>query len=84
MVVRPLGRTLWEVMMMDGFGMGIGGGFMWLIWLVLILAIVWAIGRLRPGRERSERSSRDLLDERFARGEIDEEEYHKRRAALDS
>lgn len=69
---------------MDGFGMGIGGGFMWLIWLVLILAIVWAIGGLRPGRERSERSSRDLLDERFARGEIDEEEYHKRRAALDS
>ena len=69
---------------MDGFGMGIGGGFMWLIWIVLILVVAWALGGLRTGREPGEKSPRELLDQRFARGEIDEEEYRKRRGALDS
>ena len=69
---------------MDGFGMGIGGGFMWLIWIVLILAVAWALGGLRTWREPGEKRPRELLDQRFARGEIDEEEYRKRRGALDS
>lgn len=70
--------------MMDGYGMGIGGGFMWLIWIVLILAIAWALGGLRAWRGPGEKSPRELLDQRFARGEIDEEEYRKRRGVLDS
>ncbi len=30
-------------MMGEGIGMGIGGGFMWLFWILLILGIVWAV-----------------------------------------
>ena len=70
--------------MMDGFGMGIGGGFMWLIWIVLILVVAWAFGGLRNWREPGEKSPRELLDQRFARGEIDEAEYRKRREILNS
>ena len=60
--------------MMDGFGIGIGHGFMWLIWIPLILLVVWAVAGLRPGSDQSQRTPRQLLDERYARGEIDDEE----------
>ena len=68
--------------MMDGFGMGFGGGFMWLIWIPLILLVVWAVAGFRPGSDQSQRTPRQLLDERYARGEIDDEEYQKRRVVL--
>jgi putative membrane protein len=49
--------------------------------------IVWAIARFtsapRGGGEHRGPTPREILDERFARGEIDEEEYRRRRAALD-
>ena len=69
--------------MMNGFDMGIGGGFMWLIWIVLILVVAWLLVGLTGSRKAGEKSPRELLDQRFARGEIDEAEYRKRRDILD-
>jgi putative membrane protein len=45
------------------------------VWLVL-----WAI-RAAPRRIRPD-NALSILNERFARGEIDQEEYEKRKAAL--
>ena len=45
------------------------------VWLVL-----WAI-RVAPQRVRPD-NALGILNERFARGEIDQEEYEKRKAAL--
>ncbi|HEX9097106.1 MAG TPA: SHOCT domain-containing protein [Candidatus Dormibacteraeota bacterium] len=45
------------------------------VWLVL-----WAI-RVAPQRIRPD-NALSILNERFARGEIDQEEYEKRKAAL--
>ena len=45
------------------------------VWLVL-----WAI-RVAPRRIRPD-NALGILNERFARGEIDQEEYEKRKAAL--
>jgi putative membrane protein len=45
------------------------------VWLVL-----WAI-RIAPRRIRPD-NALNILDERFARGEIDQQEYDTRRAAL--
>ena len=45
------------------------------VWLVL-----WAI-RVAPRRIRPD-NALAILNERFARGEIDQEEYQKRKAAL--
>ena len=55
-------------------------------WAVVVLAavVIWRstrAGRLEDGNGRD---ARDVLDERFARGEIDELEYRERRDALDS
>jgi putative membrane protein len=78
----------------SGFGMG----WMWLFWLLLVLGVVLltvvairAAGGgvtrrtpdqrgagAQPGRSRA----RELLDERYARGDITTEEYRERLSAL--
>ena len=63
---------------------GMGGGWMILIWLVpiLLVALVMLYG-IRGRTGKPERSTPlDILEARYARGEIDREEYLKRRADL--
>jgi putative membrane protein len=63
-------------------------GPLWMVlWLVLLVMIVVAVIRWfgAPGDgERSARSARDILDERYARGEIDRDEYMKRKQDIAS
>jgi putative membrane protein len=65
-------------------GMGIG----MVVWLVVAIAIVWLIVRglmalERRGTDNSGRSAPDaILRERFARGEIDAEEFERRLTLL--
>ncbi|PWU47300.1 hypothetical protein DLE60_33790 [Micromonospora globispora] len=62
-------------------------GWMW-IWSLLVLAVlvalVWLTVRLAGGHLAgpSASSARKILDERYARGEVDEEEYRRRRTGL--
>lgn len=69
-------------------GWGAGMAFMGLFWVVLITLAVWAVLRFtrRPdeqeGRGRSE-SARQILDRRFAAGQIDAEQYAEARRVLD-
>ena len=70
-----------------------GMGWMWLWWLLIAAGVVALIiglvaaarPREREARDarRGRRSAREILDERFARGEIDQEEYRARRRELD-
>ncbi len=69
---------------MDGWG----GGWMWLwgtlmmlSWVVIIAAAVWFIMRSRTD-SRSSRA-REILEERYARGEISTEEYRERLRTLE-
>lgn len=68
----------------DHFGMGLGGFFMILIWVMplvlLFLAIRYFLGD-KEGHRR--RNALEILEERYARGEIDREEYLNRRADLE-
>jgi putative membrane protein len=58
-----------------------------LLLLVLVVTVVWAVVAMAGGRPRS-RTPREepegVLAERFARGEIDEQEYRQRLAVLRS
>lgn len=59
--------------------MGFGG----LFFLLLIGLLVWALARgFGPGAVSSPGSAEDILKERYARGEIDREEYDRRLADL--
>ena len=76
--------------------MGWYGGFGWVGWLMMTLLMLgfWALvifggmALFRSYRgsssEEHRASAEQLLDERFARGEIDAEEYTRRRELLRS
>lgn len=72
----------------DGFGHGFGGGGLWMIllWLIPILLLVWGVaafrGGGRSGSDGGTKSARDLLDEEYAKGRIDREEYLQRKKDL--
>ena len=72
---------------MMGGGFGFGGLGMILTWAVIIGAIVLLVrtlagGQWDGGQTGGGRSARQLLDERFARGEIDRDEYEEKRRLL--
>ncbi|HXV70012.1 MAG TPA: SHOCT domain-containing protein [Acidimicrobiia bacterium] len=68
--------------MMWGFG---GFGFLWMVlfWVGVILLVVWAV---REGSDRGQNppSALSILEERFARGEVDADEFSARRRELAS
>lgn len=76
---------------MMGYGVG-GGTFMFWLWsilmhmvlpLIIIVCLVWLAARLLNRTERSPKSAEkkdsplDILQARYARGEIDHDEYRK-------
>lgn len=66
-------------------GMLFGGIGMWLFWLLLIVIVAVAIKllmRTGPSQTTKEDSPLDILEKRYATGEIDDEEYQRRRRGL--
>ena len=73
--------------MFSGWGMGWGFGwvFMLIFWALILLGIAalvkWLIGASTGGGTR-EKTPLDLLKERYARGEIDQEEFERKKRDL--
>ena len=70
--------------------MGIGLIWMLLFWGGVILLAVWLISLLfpnvsqtPPNQPRALTSARDILDQRFARGELSAEQYREMRQTLE-
>ncbi len=63
-------------------GMMFGGGFMWIVWLLLIAGVAWLVAALVASRGRASNSTgasaMDIVKERYARGEIDRTEYEQK------
>ena len=77
--------------MMDGYGMaggfGFSGIFMILWWVLIIVGVValvrWvATSSGVEGRSGGDSKALDILKQRYARGEIDEQEFQKRKRDL--
>jgi putative membrane protein len=75
--------------MMGWYAGGMGTAawlFMGTFWLALLVLIVWLVVRLLPSGNRPTEvgldAPEDIVDRRFARGEIDEQTYAAQRAAL--
>jgi putative membrane protein len=74
-------------MMGYGWGMGTAGWiFMGLFWIVIIGLVVWGVVALLPGGRSAGRNDKErpeeILDRRFALGEIDAEQYRRAREEL--
>ena len=72
---------------MNGFeGHGWGMGWWWIIGLIIVVAIVWMVVKSMNTNSNanlpSGKSALDILKERYARGEIDKEEFEERRKDL--
>lgn len=74
----------WTDHMMDGWGWGMGLG--WLIAIAAIVLLIVVIMRVPgSGRDggRSGDSALDIVKKRYARGEIDKQEYDRLRRDLE-
>lgn len=72
---------------MNNFGYGHGFGFGpvgILFWILIIGLVIWAFGQFsRQAGKRTANDPLDILKRRYARGEIDKEEYEQRRRDLE-
>lgn len=65
-----------------------GWGLLWMIlsWVLIAAIVVLVVRALSPGSPQSphgQRGAREILDERYARGEIPEDEYRERTRLLE-
>jgi len=67
--------------MMWGYG---GLGFLWmaLFWVGVILLVVWAVRRPEDDTRVRKPTALEILEERYARGELDADEFTARRQQL--
>jgi putative membrane protein len=74
----------------NGVGMGAGGWIAMTVFLIALLAlVVWGVTRLLPARGADAAAPRaetpeEILDRRFALGDIDEETYQRQRTQIAS
>ena len=69
-----------------GWGMGFGFIFMLLFWGLVILGVVtlirWLLSQSSPNRRARDKTPWEIVQERYARGEIDREEYEQKKRDL--
>jgi len=66
---------------------GFGGGIMWIFWVLLVVVILWAVKTATGSGKDSadeQKSALDILQERYAKGEIEREEFEQKRKDLRS
>lgn len=62
---------------MDGFGWGMMA-VAWISLIILVGAIIWFGARSASTTQNATSSALSILSDRYARGEIDDEEYRRR------
>jgi len=65
-------------------GMFFGGGLMWIFWIVVLVVLIFVLKSIfgSSNRNTSSEDAMEILRQRFARGEIDEDEFEQRKKQL--
>ncbi|OGT09765.1 MAG: electron transporter RnfE [Gallionellales bacterium RIFCSPHIGHO2_02_FULL_57_16] len=70
-----------------GWGMGFGFVLMLLFWILIIFGIVvlirWLLAQSSPRRGSRDKTPSEIVQERYARGEIDREEYEQKKRDME-
>lgn len=70
-----------------GWGMGFGFVLMLLFWILVILGIAvlirWMLAQPSPSRSSRDKTPLEMAQKRYARGEIDREEYEQKKRGLE-
>jgi len=65
---------------------GFMGGYMWIFWVVIIVGIIflvkWIVQQSRQGERKSEEDFLEILKKRYAKGDIDKEEFEQKKKDL--
>ncbi|MDR9497751.1 MAG: SHOCT domain-containing protein [Hydrogenovibrio sp.] len=69
----------WEFGSMHGFG----GGGMWFFWLILLVVIVFLI-KAFMNQSGDSQTPMEILEKRFAKGEITQEQFEEQKRILQS
>ena len=68
-------------------GYGYGGGFMWLIVVVLVGVVIYFMLQVSKSKSSGDsiiETPLDILKKRYAKGEIDKEEFDRKKKDLES
>lgn len=66
-------------------GMSWGMGFGWIIGLIVLVVMIWFITKAlkqNNNQFQPDKSALDILEERYARGEINKEEFEEKKKSL--
>lgn len=69
-----------------GFMGGFMGGFMWIFWIAVLVGLIflikWIVQQNRQDGQKAKDDPLEILKKRYARGEIDKEEFEQKRKDL--
>jgi putative membrane protein len=67
-----------------GFGMGFGGFYMIIFWVLVIIVVIFLVRTFTAGTkdEGDRETALDILKKRYATGEITKDKFEEKRKAL--